>query len=161
MACHLKECIFDYGPFPAFWCFTFERYNGTMEGMSLSWLGPEKQMFSKFNNLQYISDTLECTGRGCDSDFFYVASVCVRQFRPTDIHSSVEQTATEGIAILNQTSYNACPVSILDCTIKSYYKLVNPLVKKCLDNTGFNNLKKCIIVYTPHKNMTFNHLVFT
>ena len=87
--------------------------------------------------------------------------MCASQFQPTDIHSSVEQTATEGIAILNQTSYNACPVSILDCTIKSYYKLVNPLVKKCLDNTGFNNLKKCIIVYTPHKNMTFNHLVFT
>ena len=42
--------------------------------MSLSWLGPEKQIFSKFNNLQYISDTLECTGSGCDSDFFSVAT---------------------------------------------------------------------------------------
>ena len=113
-----------------------------MEGMSLSWLGPEKQMFSKFNNLQYILDTLECTGRDCDSDFFDVASMCVRQFQATDIHSSVDQTATEGIAILNQTSYHTCPVSMLDCMVKSYYKLVNPLVERVFDDTGFKNLKK-------------------
>ena len=25
MACHIKQCIFDYGPIPAFWCFSFER----------------------------------------------------------------------------------------------------------------------------------------
>lgn len=39
MACHLKDCILDYGPLPAFWCFSFERYNGLLEGMSLSWQG--------------------------------------------------------------------------------------------------------------------------
>ena len=25
---HLKECLIDYGPLYAFWCFAFERYNG-------------------------------------------------------------------------------------------------------------------------------------
>ena len=31
MACHLKDCIYDYGPLPAFWCFSFERFNGVLE----------------------------------------------------------------------------------------------------------------------------------
>lgn len=25
MACHLKDCILDYGPLYAFWCYSFER----------------------------------------------------------------------------------------------------------------------------------------
>ena len=53
MACHLQECILD-------WCFPFERYNGLLEGLQKSWNGPEKQMFQKFLNMQYI-DSLQHT----------------------------------------------------------------------------------------------------
>ena len=28
--CHLKECIFDFGPIYSFWLFSFERYNGIL-----------------------------------------------------------------------------------------------------------------------------------
>ena len=28
--CHLVECILDFGPVYAFWCFSFERYNGIL-----------------------------------------------------------------------------------------------------------------------------------
>ena len=28
--CHLAECICNYGPVYAFWCFSFERYNGIL-----------------------------------------------------------------------------------------------------------------------------------
>ena len=27
---HLKECLLDYGPSHAFWCFSFERFNGLL-----------------------------------------------------------------------------------------------------------------------------------
>ena len=33
MACHLKECIEDFGPLQSFWLFPFERYNGLIENM--------------------------------------------------------------------------------------------------------------------------------
>ena len=33
MACHLKECIAEYGPIEGFWLFAFERYNGLIESM--------------------------------------------------------------------------------------------------------------------------------
>lgn len=48
MALHLKECMLDFGPFSALWCFPFERYNGTLEGFKKSWSGPEKLMLTKF-----------------------------------------------------------------------------------------------------------------
>ena len=54
MACHLKDCILDFGPFSSFWCFAFERYNGTLEGIKNSWINPETQMFRKFLELQSI-----------------------------------------------------------------------------------------------------------
>ena len=28
MACHIADCIYDYGPLHSFWLFAFERYNG-------------------------------------------------------------------------------------------------------------------------------------
>ena len=52
MACHLADCVFDYGVLSSFWWVPFERLNGTLEGMKKSWLLPEKQMFIKYNNLQ-------------------------------------------------------------------------------------------------------------
>ena len=30
LACHLHECILDYGPVNQFWCFGFERFNGIL-----------------------------------------------------------------------------------------------------------------------------------
>ena len=30
LSCHLQECIMDYGPVYAFWCFGFERFNGIL-----------------------------------------------------------------------------------------------------------------------------------
>ena len=52
MACHLKDCMLDYGPLASFWCFPYERYNGILEGISKSWISPEKQMFLKFLGMQ-------------------------------------------------------------------------------------------------------------
>ena len=30
LSLHLRECLYDYGPLYAFWCFSFERMNGTL-----------------------------------------------------------------------------------------------------------------------------------
>ena len=55
MACHIKECMLDYGPPSSFWCFAFEPFNGTLEGVQKSWNCPERQMFSKFIGMQEMS----------------------------------------------------------------------------------------------------------
>ena len=55
---HLKECILDVGPLYAFWCFSFERYNGLLEKMKKSWHAPEQQLIHKFSNLQTLASTI-------------------------------------------------------------------------------------------------------
>ena len=48
MACHLRDNLFDCGPLAAFWAFSFECYNGKLEGTKMLWYGLEMQMFKKF-----------------------------------------------------------------------------------------------------------------
>lgn len=34
--CHLKDCLLECGPVHAFWCFSFERFNGILGGMQVN-----------------------------------------------------------------------------------------------------------------------------
>ena len=36
---HLKECVLDYGPIYNFWCFSFERFNGTLSSFKNAKIG--------------------------------------------------------------------------------------------------------------------------
>ena len=54
---HLKDCIPDVGPLHSFWCFAFERCNGILEKMQMSWKAPEIQLIHKFSNLQALVTT--------------------------------------------------------------------------------------------------------
>lgn len=54
IACHLQQCLLDYGSLATFGAFSFERYNGLLEGLQKSWNGPEKQMLQKFLGLQAV-----------------------------------------------------------------------------------------------------------
>ena len=51
---HLKECALDYGPLYSYWCFPFERYNGTLSGYSTNKKDIEKQIVKKFFRSQLI-----------------------------------------------------------------------------------------------------------
>lgn len=48
--CHLKECIMDYGPLHAFWCFPFERYNGLLGQLPNNNKTIEIQLMNRFIN---------------------------------------------------------------------------------------------------------------
>ena len=45
---HLKECLLDYGPFHAFWCFTFERFNGILGSYHTNNRSVEIQLMRRF-----------------------------------------------------------------------------------------------------------------
>ena len=48
--CHLADCLRDYGPVHAMWCFSFERYNGILGGTPNNnrQLQLEKTMMKRF-----------------------------------------------------------------------------------------------------------------
>ena len=148
MACHLKDCLLDYGPLQAFWCFSFERYNGALEGMSLSWLGPEKQMLTKFLTLQNLLYSLE-DSNGNDEDFLTLTQKCVQRFMSVKVHSSVEQTTVEGAVVLCQTAQHTCNVSMLDCTSQKNHVVSLPLVKKVFSECEMQYLTEMYKVLYP------------
>ena len=45
---HLKECLLDYGPFHAFWCFSFERFNGILGSYHTNNRSIEIQLMRRF-----------------------------------------------------------------------------------------------------------------
>ena len=54
--CHLKECILDCGPVHAFWCFSFERFNGILGGMQVNGRSVELQLMRKLLAGRFIWD---------------------------------------------------------------------------------------------------------
>lgn len=56
--CHLKNCLFDFGPATAFWLFSFERMNGLLGSFHTSNHAVEIQLFRKFISTQHVSSTM-------------------------------------------------------------------------------------------------------
>ncbi len=54
---HIKESILDFGPTNAFWCFPFERYNGTLGSYLTNMKAVEVQFMRKFISKQSIETT--------------------------------------------------------------------------------------------------------
>ena len=48
MACHLRECITDYGPVHGFWLFSFERMNGILQNQPNNNRAVEIQLMRRF-----------------------------------------------------------------------------------------------------------------
>ena len=138
MACHLKDSMLDYGPLPAFWCFSFERYNGTLEGMAKSWLEPEKQMLSKFRNLQALKSATESIS---DSGNEFAVEICgLPMFQPGKTRGSVEQTLIDSSTILKQNMYHTCAIPLIDATEKDYETLLPPVFEKPLNDSEMDCL---------------------
>ncbi len=51
---HLKQCLLDYGPCHAFWCYAFERYNGVLGSVHTNRRAIESQLMRKFCQEQEV-----------------------------------------------------------------------------------------------------------
>ena len=148
MACHLKDCIIDYGVLSAFWCFPFERMNGILEGMKKSWVSPEKQMFSKFINLQSLSIF---TAKEHDSGF-----LCLLNKENIILHtddeagsSSVDQTQVNDQFTLEMIVNQNCEVSSIIATKKEYQMLACPIYERCLNDAEYEILSEMYTILYP------------
>ena len=54
--CHLKECVIDCGPVHAFWCFSFERFNGILGSMQVNGRSIEVQIMRKLLAGRFVCD---------------------------------------------------------------------------------------------------------
>ena len=54
--CHLKECVIDCRPVHAFWCFSFERFNGILGAMQVNGKSVELQLMCELLAGQFVWD---------------------------------------------------------------------------------------------------------
>ena len=144
MCCHIKDCLLDFGPLSAFWCFPYERYNGLLEGMSKSWVSPEKQMFLKFIGMQKIKQltTLKTT----DDDF--LATLYKQVYSSTADYSSFGQTKTSDLIHIQRTQGFSCSVSTLNA-MKSHEYLTPPYKEKCFNDAEMSYLTEMYKLLYP------------
>ena len=77
MSLHLKQCMLDFGPLSAFWCFPFERYNGTLERFKKSW-----------SSWQYTTDDLKHSLHIWDNSAtqpLFISTICNVREPPTTV----------------------------------------------------------------------------
>lgn len=55
LCCHLKDCIFNFGPIYSFWCFSFERYNGEIVATVTNNRSVEIQYMRKFVTFSFVN----------------------------------------------------------------------------------------------------------
>ena len=151
MACH---CMIDYGPLSAFWCFSFERYNGVLENMNLSWISPEKQMLTKLLSLQHLNN-LEYS----ESEFVKAMIGITTQYH-SKVQGSVKQSDVEGSTISKQLKFHNCPTNEIDVSMKEYYILARPLYQKVFDDTDMDHLLKMYEVLYPNTIVSFSRFYF-
>ena len=142
MACHLQTNLLDYGPLAAFWAFSFERYNGTLEGLQKSWNGPEKQMFKKFLDLQAI--TVGHASGSCNSllNMMFASALLTPSTSSSGNFSSFNQTSMNSLYLVEQTVYHVCPVRSLDATLKEKYLLSQPKREKCFNPQEMKDIEQ-------------------
>lgn len=159
MACHLASCIKDYGPLSSFWCFPFERFNGVLEGVSKSWLNPEKQMFVKFLDLQL---TRHCISTGNDkflSDFCEQHNMIDNSSRSED-NSSLSQSRGSDTIMVEQLKNISCPVSKIDASKKPYHILSPPCKERCYNDSEVAILNQMYSLLYPTAIVTFTRFYY-
>ncbi|XP_022102683.1 uncharacterized protein LOC110985747 [Acanthaster planci] len=53
---HLKECIIDFGPVPAFWCFAYERFNGLIADIPTNNSNIEVQFMRSVTRIPFVKN---------------------------------------------------------------------------------------------------------
>ena len=59
LACHIQQCLLDFGPMYSFWLFSFERYNGIMASVTTNYIGMEIQLMNKFLQKTMLTDIMQ------------------------------------------------------------------------------------------------------
>ena len=151
MACHIKECMLDYGPLSSFWCFAFERFNGTLEGVQKSWNCPEKQMFSKFLGMQEMR-TIQKT-IGSDQHFASIIFQDTVLFKEPLGFDSLNQSSVPDIITSQQLQHHNCIVSLVDAEEKPFQYLVPPIKEKCFTDPELSLLKQMYEYLYPNSSI--------
>ena len=153
--CHLKSCLYDFGPFHGFWCFSFERYNGILGNYHTNNRSIEIQIMRKF-----------------------LAQIKTKEFTlPTDYHENLSEFFTDQ-AVYGSVKSSETPVEAqldlfraqtlllfdfetLDWGESSHVEAFPPIKDSTLDNDGVRYLKQVYCKFLGVNNAELIDVPFT
>ena len=143
---HLKECLLDFGPPHAFWCYPFERYNGILGQYHTNRRSIESQLMKKFVHSQaYVNGSIVSTefseylpGRDRKKQ---------EEYHPNNCNLSL--VSTMPIHLINSFALDK----------KSIYKPLKPFKVKALSSENCQRLKVMYEQLYPSKTIAhISHL---
>lgn len=138
---HLKECLYDYGPPYAFWCYAFERYNGMLGSFPTNKKSIEPQLMKKCLILQ------ELHSQAFPKEGHCFESLILQQ--SSSLHGGLLMSMTEGD--VNELAKLSAPLlsEELDFSTKGCEKCLPPITQVVLDNEQCSLLKKSYELLYP------------
>ena len=144
---HLKECLLDYGPPHAFWCFSFERFNGLLGSFHTNQKSIEVQVMRMFIN----SQLLRRTRHKVQSQF-----LSLLPFNDSDTPSILPDTAAgsdlECLSTLTMST-STLPNSTLSFQQMDNVLLLPPLHKHVFSSATMRQLEKLWEQLNPSKHL--------
>lgn len=144
---HLVECIEDFGPVYAFWCFSFERYNGILGGFQHNNKAVPVQMMKRFLEEDYLSTKSTVTG---EFPMFteHFANLCVSE----DNHlSGTLQQIFNGSFRRKVHLANVNPRDVSWTQDVNTQEAYLPLKTKCMDEADRMDLTEMYKTILPHE----------
>ena len=143
---HLKDCVLDYGPSHAFWCFSFERYNGLLGSFHTNKRSIEQQIMRKFVNAQH----LRSEGNLADAQLLSLLPSSQQTAKPTLTTVSINDTDTLQILRLSSSPLP----SVQSFENRGIASLLPPLREDVFDSTMVKDLELLYTQLYPDKVVT-------
>ena len=145
---HLKQCLLDYGPPQAFWCFAFERYNGILGSYHTNKKSVEVQVMRKFLTSQAVQRL------ACADSFF-------QDFLP--FHNTPDAATSLLTSVCTSMESTLCTLNFHNDDITSIHSFDNngivvphpPFHEKVFNPLQVRQITQVINQLYPNKFITF------
>lgn len=140
-ALHLKECILDYGSVYGFWCFSFERYNGTLGKYHTNNHSLTIQIMRKFvSGSQHFNEELE---DDCDMSQEAAQNMMSLNSKNIILGADLEFSCERIVSVARKIVLTSVMLSEIRSLFKSLYGheiRISPFVKKFCRVNFCNNI---------------------
>ncbi len=88
LLCHMRECIFDFGPIHGFWLFAYERFNGMLGETNTNNVSPECTMMHAFQVQHTLHERIQSMTLSCLPSALRVAVTTLQSVDAADWNDS-------------------------------------------------------------------------
>ena len=144
MHMHLKECLLDFGPVYAFWCYSYERYNGLLGSYQTNNRSIEPQIMSRFIREQQFRQLKLPDGYPDIECFIQQMTKSNHEFQENKVVTGLQFSSLNSLKFDNPVlsmNFQYCDASTI--------QLLPPAAEYILSSEYFDYLKQLVVELNP------------